>query len=80
MFNEVRSRQRPDTQSLQAYSGRCFRSDQTTSGTLTWTRNDEHIGSIGYSSDLTNPSSGSVRLHYDHEDTPVEYRIPLTTN
>jgi hypothetical protein len=52
---------------------------QTTSGTLTWTRNGEYIGSIGYASDLTNPSSGSVRLHYNHNSSPVDYRVSLTT-
>ena len=56
-----------------------FSPGQTTSGSLTWTRNDEYIGSIGYSSDLTDPSSGSVRLHYNHEDKPVDYRVSLTT-
>ena len=52
---------------------------QITGGSLTWTRNDEYIGSIGYSSDLTNPASGSVRLHYNHEDKPVDYRVLLST-
>ena len=52
---------------------------QTTGGSLTWTRGDDYIGSIGYSSDLTKPSSGSVRLHYNHEDKPVDYRVSLTT-
>jgi len=52
---------------------------QTTSGSLTWTRAEEYVASIGYSSDLTNPSSGSVHLHYNHEDKPVDYRVSLTT-
>jgi len=58
-----------------------FSPGHTTSGTLTWTRSPsgEYIGSIGYSSDMTAPSSGSVRLHYNHEDTPVDYRVSLTT-
>ncbi len=56
-----------------------FSPGQVTSGTLTWTRNGEYIGSIGYNSDLTNPSSGSVHLHYNHEDKPVDYRVSLET-
>lgn len=28
---------------------------------------------------MTAPSSGSVRLHYNHKDTLVDYRVSLTT-
>jgi len=58
-----------------------FRSGQITSGSLTWTRlhSGEEIGSIGYSSDLTAPASGSVRLHYHHDGSPVDCRVSLTT-
>ena len=56
-----------------------FSPGQASTGSLTWTRNDEYVGSIGYSSDLTKPSSGSVRLHYNHEEEPVDYRVSLTT-
>ena len=49
------------------------------SGSLTWTRSGEEIASIGYSSDLTAPASGSVRLHYHHGGSPVDYRVSLTT-
>jgi hypothetical protein len=56
-----------------------FSPGHTASGTLTWTRNDEYIGSIGYNSDLSGPASGSVRLHYNHEDKPEDYRVSLTT-
>jgi len=56
-----------------------FNPGQYSSGTLTWTQGEEYIGSIGYSSNFTCPSSGTVRLHYRHEDTPVDYTVSLTT-
>jgi len=52
---------------------------RTASGSLTWTREEEYLASISYSSDHTALSSGSVRLHYRHEDVPVDYRVSLTT-
>ncbi len=54
---------------------------QSTSGSLTWARarSGEQIGSIGYFSDLTAPASGSVRLHYHRNRSPVDYRVSLTT-
>ncbi len=58
-----------------------FQPGQSTSGSLTWTRSHsgEEIGSIGYSSDLTETASGSVHLHYRHDGSPVDYRVSLTT-
>jgi hypothetical protein len=49
------------------------------SGTLTWTRSGQQIASIGYEVDLTKSTSGSMRLHYNANDIPVDYRVPLAT-
>lgn len=49
------------------------------SGTLTWTRSGQQIASIGYEVDLTKSTSGSMRLHYNANDIPVDYRISLAT-
>ena len=58
-----------------------FLPGQITIGSLTWTRSHsgEEVASIGYSSDLTAAASGSVRLHYNHKSSPVDYRVSLTT-
>ena len=58
-----------------------LRPGQSVSGTLTWTRSrtGEKRASIRFDADLTDPTSASVRLHYNVNGTPVDYRVSLTT-
>jgi hypothetical protein len=54
---------------------------QSVCGTLTWTRSrtGEKFASIGYEADLTDPTSGSMHLHYNANGNPVDYQVSLTT-
>ena len=58
-----------------------LRPGQSTSGSLIWThtRTGEMMASIGFDADLTDTASGSLRLHYNANGTPVDYRVSLTT-
>jgi hypothetical protein len=50
-------------------------------GTLIWTntRTREKVASIGYVADLIDPDNAYIRLHYNHNDKPQKYIVPLTT-
>ncbi|WP_417790327.1 hypothetical protein [Terasakiella pusilla] len=50
-------------------------------GTLVWTntRTGEQVASIGYVADLMDPDNAHIRLHYNHNDKPQNYSVPLTT-
>lgn len=49
--------------------------------TLTWTntRTGEKVASIGYEANLIKPENAYVRLHYNHNDKPQDYKVRLTT-
>lgn len=56
-------------------------SGQHVSHSLVWRRvsDGEQTASIGYEANLIDPSAAWMRLHYRHNDKPLDYRIKLTT-
>lgn len=56
-----------------------LRPGQSSSGSLTWSRLGEPIASIGYQSNLAQLTFGSMYLHYNHDGTPVDCSVSLTT-
>jgi len=51
------------------------------SNSLIWSRvsDGEKIGSIGYEANLKTPHGAWMRLRYKHKDTPLDYKVRLTT-
>ncbi|WP_417798906.1 hypothetical protein [Terasakiella pusilla] len=50
-------------------------------GTLIWTstRTGEKVASIGYEANLIKPENAYIRLHYNHNNKPQDYKVRLTT-
>jgi hypothetical protein len=50
-------------------------------GTLVWsnTRTGEKIASIGYEANLVKTDNAYMRLHYNHNNQPQDYKVRLTT-
>jgi hypothetical protein len=54
---------------------------QHVSGSIVWRRvsSGEETASIGYEADLSKPNIAFMRLHYRHNEKPMDYMVSLTT-